>query len=377
MEAYSVSGPAKNLLEFARCAARRQGGLPAVELTLATFLRGDSAGNALTSAARSAGVELEILRERRAGDFRVIPQLRAIVARRRPDLIQSHNVKSHFLVRWTGLHRRFPWIAFAHGYTAEDLKMRLYNQVDRWSLGAARRVVAVCSAFGRDLAARGIAAERITVRHNMVRPFVPPPASTVLDLRARLGIPDGARVIVSVGRLSPEKGHLDLVRAAARLGAGCPFRLVLAGEGPERPRIEREIARLGLADRVVLAGHQQNIAPFYAMADVLALPSHSEGSPNVLLEALAAGLPVVAAAVGGVPEIATDEQNALLVRARCPEALGDALARLLEDTALRERLAASARRASQQFSAEEYTRGLIQTYCEVLGTAHVTPCPKE
>jgi glycosyltransferase involved in cell wall biosynthesis len=96
-----------------------------------------------------------------------------------------------------------------------------------------------------------------------------------------------------------------------------------------------------------------------------------------LLEALAAGLPVVAAAVGGVPEIATDEQNALLVRARCPGALAGALARLLEDTALRERLAASARRASQQFSAEEYTRGLIQTYCEVLGTAHVTPCPKE
>jgi len=249
------------------------------------------------------------------------------------------------------------------------LKVRMYNQLDRWSLRAAHTVVAVCSAFGRDLVRTGIAPERIAVRHNMIWPFVPPPASAVQELRTRLGLPERAQVILCVGRFSPEKGHLDLLRAVAMLNQAHPFRLVLVGDGAERSSLEREIVRLGLQGRVILAGHQPDVNAYYAMADVLALPSHSEGSPNVLLEAMAAGLPVVATAVGGVPEIVTHEESALLVDERSPEKYRAALARLLTDEQLRKRLAASALQATERFTPEAYVSGILEIYRKTLATA--------
>ena len=116
-----------------------------------------------------------------------------------------------------------------------------------------------------------------------------------------------------------EKGYIDLIQAAGALLARTPeWRLVLAGEGPEKVRLVDAIARHGLQHNVLLVGHQPSLHEFYALADMVALPSHSEGSPNVLLEAMAAGLPIAATAVGGIPEIATHQETALLVPSAIP-----------------------------------------------------------
>ena len=382
IEATTVTGPAKNLLGFCRLArspAMSAAGLPRVEVSYATFHRAPGrdgsqreegeAPNAFVAAAREAGAEVDVIGERFRFDPRVIGELRRVVARRAPDVVQTHSVKSHFLARLAGLGRGRPWVAYHHGYTSTDLKMLAYNRLNRWSLPAAERVITVCGPFAEQLAREGVRPERISVRHNSV--VAPPPADHEerRALRERLGVDESARVVLAVGRLSREKGHADLVRALAALRGthqNLNVRLVIVGEGPERGRVEAEARASGVLGRVFFEGHAGNVRPYYAAADVLALPSHSEGSPNVLLEAMAAGLPAAATAVGGVPEIVTDEESALLVAPRDPRAMAAALARLLTDAPLAGRLASNASAlVAERYSPQAYARALVEIYCDL------------
>lgn len=363
MEALSVTGPAKNLIEFARRAR------PRAELSVVTFQRGASAQpTRFMAAVRAAGLDLDVILEKHVFDPGVIPQLRQVIASRRPDILQTHNPKSHLLTWLARLARQARWIAFVHGYTTPDLKMRLYNQADRFSLPHADRVVTVCEAFARQLARRGVPRERIRVRHNTIGPFQPAPAEEIIQVREALGIPPAAAVILCAGRLSREKGQADLIAALARLNRPADsVRLVLAGDGPERARLERLRARLGLQQTVIFAGHLPDLRAWYSVANLVALPSHSEGSPNVLLEALAAGVPVVATAEGGVPEIVRHEESALLVPRGDSEALARALSRLLDDRDLAARLAARGKEIASGYRPEVYCEDLLGLYQETLG----------
>jgi glycosyltransferase involved in cell wall biosynthesis len=308
--------------------------------------------------------------ERRSFDSSVLPQLRSLVRERRPHIVQTHNMKSHLLVCLLGLEREYPWIAVHHGYTATSLRDRLYRFADRWSLRRACRVLTVCNAFVADMRRAGVPAARIVVEHNAPPDFLPVAPGEVDRLRERLSIPEGVPVILALGRLSREKGHRDLIEAAAILRdrrPALPFRLVLAGDGPERARLESACRRLGLQDAVVLAGHQPDVRPFYAMARLLALPSHSEGSPNVVLEAMAAGVPLAATAVGGIPEIVRDGVNGLLVPPRDPGRMAGAMARLLEERSLADTLSTAARNTvAEDHSPDRRRVRLLRLYRDVL-----------
>src|SRR5439155_25805556 len=245
MEAAFVSGPAKNLIEFAQCARAAEEGLPALEFTVVSYQRGaEDSPNPFVVAARSASIAVDIVYERARFDLSVLAQLKAIVAKRYPEIIQTHNVKSHFLMRLSGLWRTHGWIAFQHGYTTTDFKMRCYNQLDRWSLRAPRHVVTVCESFAADLASKGVDRRRITVRHNSIKPFPLPAPGVTEGIRRTL---PAAGILLSVGRLSREKGHVDLIRALGLLRRPRDeFDLLLVGEGPERSRIEAARAEEGL-----------------------------------------------------------------------------------------------------------------------------------
>jgi glycosyltransferase involved in cell wall biosynthesis len=366
-----VTGQAKNLLEFARRGRIPAEGLPRVELSLATYERGAGAGekNNFVVAAREAGVPLDLITERGRFDASVLPQIREIIARRNPDIIQTHNVKSHFLMRLSGLWKTRHWLGFHHGYTATDFKMKCYNQLDRWSLQKPDRVITVCGAFADQLAEKGVPRDRITVQHNSVKPFVPAGAEQVSALRQQF--PADTPLLVCIGRLSLEKGQADLLRALdflrRKLGEE-RFHVALVGEGVEEARLMALRAELGLEKHVTLAGLQHDVRPYYTCADVVVMPSHSEGSPNVLLEAMAAGVPVAATRVGGVPEIATDGETALLVESRNPEAMARGIQKLLRDPALRAELARNARElVEREYSPEAYRRSMTEIYQEVLG----------
>ncbi|HBB98179.1 MAG TPA: hypothetical protein DC054_22570 [Blastocatellia bacterium] len=377
VEATTMNAVAKIVLEFHRTAheiGEESGDLPRIEGSLITFDRGSDhqqGANEFVEATHAAGIEIDVIPERRRFDLAVVSVLEEIVRQRQPDLVITHSVKSHFLMWRSRLWKQYPWIAFHHGYTTTDRKMRIYNRFDRWSLPKADLVITVCNAFALELGSVArVAAERIRVRHNSIRPVSQPAAEDVRALRERLGIVENEAVILSVGRLSKEKAHADLIKAFKQLCTTNPdlnCKLVIVGDGPEREPLESASAQSGLSQRIIFAGQVTDVRPFYAMSDIFVLPSLTEGSPNVLLEAMAAQVPIVATAVGGVPEIIENEEGALLVPAKDPAALAAAIARLLTDAELGRRLTRNAAEiASKNHSPHEYVPSLIAIYDEVM-----------
>src|SRR5579863_3456313 len=365
VEAYSITGPAKNLLEFAQRALAQN-----VSTTIATFTR-EKSENPFTEAvhdlmSQHPGITLETIRERGPLDPEAIRSLRALAARVRPDVIQTHAVKSHFLTRLAGLPRQSPWVAFHHGYTWPSLKARAYNQLDRWSLRSANKVLTVSAPFRDQLAALGVPPDRIAIIHNAIpagwgaQACRPEQAAA---FRARTGIAPDRKIILIVGRLSREKDHLTLLEAVNRLRSTVTPHLVIVGEGPERHRIEERVRHLALGEHVTFTGQQSSAEPWYGIADVAVLSSLSEGSPNALLEAMATRVPVVATAVGGVPEMVAHEESALLIHPGDPVSMSAAMARVLTEPELARRLTArSYELILERHEPEERIRQLVSIY---------------
>lgn len=354
IEAATITGPAKNLLDFA-LGARAHG----IEITIVTFVRGGSS-NLFLDTARGRGIAVETVAERGAFDRAAISGLAALVERTRPDIVQTHAVKSHFLARLAGVGRQSRWVAFHHGYTWPDFRARLYNQLDRWSLRAPDRILTVSGSFRDELAAHGAELGRIEVIHNAIRPGW----GTARDpeLRRSLGIASERNIVLIVGRLSREKDHITLIEAVQRLRER-DLHLLIVGDGPERVRIEVRVAELGLTGRVTMTSQVASAEPYYGIAAVAVLSSLSEGSPNALLEAMAAGVPVVATRVGGVPEIAEDGEHALLVRPGDTAAMAGALDRILSDPESGAAMAARARvRVLERHTPEARTARLAGIY---------------
>jgi glycosyltransferase involved in cell wall biosynthesis len=178
--------------------------------------------------------------------------------------------------------------------------------------------------------------------------------------RARL---DGGRPrLVTVGRLKAPKDFATLVRAFAALPSNS-FEALIVGDGPERPVVEAEVERLGLGRAVRLLGERQDVPALLAGSDVFVLSSASEGLPLSVEEAMAAGLPVVASAVGGVPEVVVEGETGFLVPPGDVDRLAAALGRLLADPSLRRRMGASGRaRAEALFDLAAFRRAHVDLY---------------
>lgn len=385
MEPKTVTGAAKNMLDFCRFARDINETVPGstiIETSIVTFERGRDKGNTSGSpespnefvkAARELGLEVDIIPERFRFDLRVIPGLREAIERHAPDIVLTHHVKSHFLMKMSRLWQKYPWVAFHHGYTKTHFREHLYNRMDRFSLPTANRVITVCEAFARELASAGVARERINVQHNSIRPEKMASAEEAQAIRAKFGIAAGEPLIVAIGRLSSEKAHIDLLNAFPHVQSNSSelkAKLVIVGDGPERERLEAAARSLGIGGRVHFAGQTSDVKPYYAAADLLVLPSHSEGSPYVLLEAMAAGVAIVATAVGGVPEMVEDEESALLVPPRDSRAMAAAITRLLTDAQLARRLTGNASALiATRYSPETYVRSLMEIYRRVMSNA--------
>ena len=368
LEASTITGPAKNLLQFAGI-AQADRFTPPIEVSIVTFRR-NGESDLLAHTCRELQIPLHIISERGRFDRTVIDSLARLAQTLAPDVLQTHAVKAHFLVRKAGLNRSYPWVAFHHGYTWQNMAVRMYNQLDRWSLRAADQVVTVSVPFREELIRQGVSPQRIRIVHNAIDPHYGLTArSSAPELRAKLGLQNGEPVTLSVGRMSPEKDHLGLLDAFHRIHAAGIIhpRLVIVGDGPERPRIEHRIRALGLASRVVLAGHVPSAEPYYGIANVAVLSSRSEGSPNALLESMAASVPVVATSVGGIPEIVTHRESALLAAPGDPDELARAISELLTNPALAANLAQRARvLVEMRHSPDSRARALCALYKETL-----------
>jgi glycosyltransferase involved in cell wall biosynthesis len=369
LEADSITGTAKPVLEMAYEAQADISGQRRIELSVANFARGrQEVDNALTSALREGRIPYSLIREKGRFDSSVLPQIRDLVKKYDAEVVWTNSVKSHFLVYESGVLKQRKWVAFHHGYTSTDFKMSLYNQLDRVSLRKADRVLTVCIPLVAELEDRGVLRRRIRVQHMPVRPFINSPEDGIA-LRSELGLTSDTKVILSVGRMSREKGQKHLITSFSLLRKRLQdnrLKLVLVGEGPERKNLERRAAHCHVNDSVVFAGHRDDAKRFYGIADVFALSSYSEGTPNVLLEAMAAAVPVVATAVGGIPELASDGRHALLVPAADPVALANALSRILQAADLRHTLVQTAKEVVAGHTPRSYFKAMREIFLETI-----------
>jgi glycosyltransferase involved in cell wall biosynthesis len=191
-------------------------------------------------------------------------------------------------------------------------------------------------------------------------------------VRASVGVGPEDPMLLYVGRLVDTKRVSDAVAALGLLGEGARAKLVIVGEGPERGAIADEVSRRGLGQRVVFAGHRNDVSQLLQVADVFVFPSETEGLPNALIEACLAGLPVVACNVPGVVDVVQDDATALLVPPRSPSEIAAAVRRLLSDPVEANRLAAAAqKRARDTYSIEQSLSALYDVYERLLDWGQV------
>ncbi len=295
-------------------------------------------------------------------------QLRA----ERIEVLCTHGYKPD-VIGWLAARRAgVKVVGVSRGWTGATWRVRTWEALDRRLLGRLDHVVAVSHAQAAKVRRAGVPERRISVVQNAIdagRFAHPDPAAR----QALLGLFPKAPslVVAAAGRLSPEKAFHDLVEAARQVLARQPDAgFVLFGDGPLRAPLARQLQEAGLTGRFVLAGFRDDLDRLVPAADLFAQSSLTEGLPNVILEAAAAGVPVVATAVGGTPEVVQDGEGGLLVPPGQPDALAAGLSALLADRPRRLELGRRARhRVLAHFTFEAQAQAYRALFGGLVGRA--------
>jgi len=294
-------------------------------------------------------------------DVRAAWSLRRTLRDRLIDIVHAHTAHAVSVAALATLGTTTPFVVSRR----VDFPLRA-NAGTRWKYGRASVIIAISNAVAHVLKSSGIAPDRIVVVPDGVdvNRIVAPAARETLR---SLGIPADAPLVVQVAQLVGHKDPLNFVRAMARVRDIVPNATgLLVGDGPLRAEVEREIATLALDSVVHLAGYRTDADALLASADVACLSSREEGMGSVLLDALAFGIPIAATRAGGIPEVVVDGESGLLADVGNPVALGDAIARILLDRELRDRLRSNAKPRADEFSVERMTDRTIAVYESVL-----------
>jgi glycosyltransferase involved in cell wall biosynthesis len=216
--------------------------------------------------------------------------------------------------------------------------------------------------------ARFVPEDRVRVIWNgaPLQEFAPVAPERALRARRELGLPPGALLVGAIGRLNEQKGHRYLLDAAAQVFRGRDVRLLIAGDGDLLEPLREQARQLGIAERVVFAGHRGDVPELLGAIDVFCISSLYEGTPLTLFEAMAAGKAVVSTSVDGCREVLADGHNGLLVPPQNAGALASALVRVLDDAALRKRLGEAALRDSRRYDVDACVRQMQDLYEELL-----------
>ncbi|MFO0888499.1 MAG: glycosyltransferase [Isosphaeraceae bacterium] len=305
---------------------------------------------------------------------RLILRIREKLAGLRPDVVHTHQIGALLYAGPAARMARVPAVVHTEhgnhlagaGGTARRARGRLlFGLAGRF----ASRIFCVSEEIAEALASvGGVPRERMAVVPNGIDTdkFATPRSRGWA--REQLGIPGHARVIGTVGRLNEVKRQDLLIRAFGRVAARCPdSHLMIVGDGPLRGDLQILVDRLGLSGRVHFAGHQDHPERFLPTMDLFALTSRSEGMPLAVLEAWAAGLPVVASGVGRLPKVIDDGRTGLLFPSGDEVRLESCLIRLLEDSVLSATLGSAGRaEVNARYSLRQMTRTYASQYEELL-----------
>ncbi|HYV15725.1 MAG TPA: glycosyltransferase family 4 protein [Conexibacter sp.] len=352
-------------------------GAPAADIELSVGYLQDVDDSPMAPRLRERGVEPQLVGVQRLRDLTVLRRLRRQLRATQPHVVHTHLGSSDLLGTIAARSLGLPAVSTIHLVLRRDAGLPPRERVKERLMALARqrggaRVIAVSDAARAAYLETGWDTPRHVVTvHNGIA--VAPPRTGPAELRAQLGLAPDALVATMVTVLRPGKGHEVAVEVVRRLRERFPqLQLLIAGDGPALPDVRRLIEPLGEA--ALLLGHRTDVVELLGASDVLLHPTSMDAFPTVLLEAGAVGLPVLATAVGGIPEIVRDGETGLLVAAPpSADAVAPALERLLADAELRARLGAAARaRFEADFTAERWAQRLRTVYDAVLSERAVS-----
>jgi glycosyltransferase involved in cell wall biosynthesis len=369
----SGGGPDKTILNTPRFLT------PLGYRTLCAYMHppGDPGFEQLRAKARAWQAPLLSVPDRGFWDLGVVPRLLNLCRREKVAIWHGHDYKSNALGLVLRRFHRMKLVTTVHGWVHHTARTPLYYWIDRVCLPRYDLVLCVSPDLHQRCLECGVSPARCVLIENAIDTDEFRRRMEIAEGKKRLGEPEGRFLIGAVGRLSPEKGFDLLIQAADRLRrSGRDVGVVVVGEGDEEARLRELIGRLGLADRVRLPGYRGDVASVYQALDVFALSSLREGLPNVLLEAMAFAVPVVATRIAGVPRLVRDGVDGLLVEPGDADGLAAALARLHDDADLRRRLGQSARLAiEERYSFRERMARIAALYDRLLGRPAGWPPP--
>jgi glycosyltransferase involved in cell wall biosynthesis len=357
-----VGGPERQILEHLR-----QSESNTMHFSLCCFQE-NGCPTELETMAENYGLDSTCVTAAWPFDLGTIRQLARIIRERKVNLLVTHGYKPNLLGRIASWIQRIPTVAVSRGWTYESRRVRFYEFLDRIFLRLADAVVAVSEGQRQKILACGVRPDKVRVIHNAIDlANYPGPAEN--SVRDELGIPRDAILVATAGRLSPEKNHLGLVEAARQVLTKMPdVYFVVFGEGLLRPVLERAVADAGIGHRFSLPGFRSDVRSLLHEVDIFVLPSHTEGLPNVVLEAFACRKPVVATRVGGTPEVVNDGVNGFLIPEEDMAGLAEAVLTLAGDAELRGRMgSAGFLSVGNEFGFERQTHLYLKLYATVGG----------
>ncbi|HVE78267.1 MAG TPA: glycosyltransferase [Gemmatimonadaceae bacterium] len=298
------------------------------DVRVALVVAGPGDGRALERALTDGGVDVTRLELPGRAYAREWAAIAALCRRVVPDVVHTHGYRSDVIAGAAARRLGIAAATTVHGFTSGGWRNRVYEWLQRRAMRRFDAVVAVSRPLSERLARAGVSADRLHCIPNAYRPSPGVPRD---EARRALGLHGDAPVLGWVGRLSVEKGPDVLVRALAEL-RDLPLQVAVVGDGPERATLATLAASLGVGDRIRWCGAVEGAARYFRAFDLLVLSSHTEGTPIVLFEAMAAGVPIVATAVGGVPDLVGNDEAVLVDRPE-PGAVAAAIRRALADRA--------------------------------------------
>ena len=344
--------------------------------TLVKYLNGEkiqayfayNEGGLLVERMQEAGVSVRQIAMRRRFDLKAAKALAALCAEWDIDVVHCHYLREHYTALLAKrFNKKIRVVYTNHFVMANDAVTRISN---RWMDKRQDQMIAVCNRGKEQLIANGWSGDRITVIFNAVDPAAWAGDRASSTLRAELGLAQEDFVMLCASRFADDKGHKYLIDSVKRLTeiSSVPFTLVLAGDGPLLEPAREQVKRLGLEERVRFIGFRKDIKNLYKGADLYVNSSRHEALSFLIIEAMAAGLPVIATDMGGNRDIVNDEAGCgALVEYDNPESMAQAMKRLMEDPELLARCRENALRTiREKFEIHKLAQATFAVYQKAL-----------